>query len=344
MHRIIVAVGVLFTLICLSSSVRAAKPQISNLEWHLTRVGAPTAWAEGATGKGVSILVIDTGLDQTMATTVLYGSVLPLFSPNPLHGKEAIPCPIHHIYYSGPCFKPKLITTANAHTDEEGHGSFVSCEIVCHGLKYNYYGIAPEARVSMAKVFDHGIADPRDIATAIRWGAINRFPIENLSLGSTDPDIGIRDAVKFALSQGTLIVAAAGNDGGDILEYPASYPGVIKVSSTDKWDNISVFSNFGDNTSIASPGDWIFSICPDHPSDINCGGLATLPGTSMSTPLVSGALADLLSLGLTTNQAESALLIGARKWPGQDSDKYGHGILDLQGSIRYAQSQGWINK
>jgi thermitase len=265
---------------------------------------------------------------------------LPSIAISPLHDYKAIPCPPGTNQFIGaPCSVPALIPNPHALIDTYGHGTFVACQIACHGLSYNYYGVAPRAKVAMAKVFLNGGADTRDIAQAIRWGVIHRFPIISMSLGG-NPDGVMEDAVKFALKHGVLVVAAAGNGGYGSLSYPAGYPGVISVAASDRWDHLASFSQYG-YQSITAPGDWIYGIAPMHGSVINCGGLCTWPGTSMSTPEVAGALADLLSVGMTTWQARQALLHGARHWPGMLHYQYGAGILDVSRSLDYAHRMHW---
>lgn len=314
-------------------------PFVSSSMWQLTSIGAQEGWKQGADGHGVHVLVIDTGLDRTEATTVLSGQVLPSLAVNPLH--TDIPCP--GTTPDIQCSLTVLDKNPNptAYVDTVGHGSFVLCEIVCNGQAYNYYGVAPHALAAMARVFDGESADSVDVAYAIRWGAIHRFPIESISLGGP-MDTPTCDAVAFATKRGTLVVAAAGNSG--VFEYnaPGSCVGAIRVSATDQWSHIASWSSFGDDLGVAAPGDFIWSVAPNHRTIINCGGLCLWEGTSMSTPIVSGVLADLLSLGMTTGEARSALYAGANWGQYMTKNKYGHGIINLPRSIAYARGKGWV--
>ncbi len=83
-----------------------------------------------------------------------------------------------------------------------------------------------------------------------------------------------------------MLIAAAGNDASGNLRYPARYPAVIAVGSTNSLDQRSGFSNYGTGLDLVAPGEAIFSTNPG-------GGYGNRTGTSMSTPYVSGLAAIL---------------------------------------------------
>lgn len=279
----------------------------SGNEWHLARIGAQVAWSLGATGKGVRVLVIDTGLDPAVATQVLSGTV----------GR-------------GWSFDPTL----SAHQDLIGHGTFVSSEIGGHGD--GYYGVCPDCTVSMARVFGAGEeATDADITRAIRWGIAQHVQVISMSLGSPDYSAPLAVAVADAAKAGILLFCAAGNSGDPAPNYPAANPGCTAVSATDPWDTVTDWSSYGPDVQLAAPGNLISGYLPFGRNAIGGVGFTTISGTSMATPLVAGAAADLLSLGLSPKVALAALLSGARFPPnGHDADHYGHGILDLTGALR----------
>jgi subtilisin family serine protease len=256
---------------------------------------------------------------------------------NPLHGQKTVPCK-YFVPFSPACTQDVAVANPDAYVDAVGHGSFVSCQIVCDGKEYGYYGVAPGAKVAIAKVFIGEGADSRDIATAIRWGVLYHFPIISMSLGGPADPVEAA-AVAFAIRHHVLVVAASGNSSQPVPGYPAGYPGVISVGASTRWDTVAYFSN--GNPTLVAPGDFIFGIAPMHPTIINCGGFCLWEGTSMATPEVAGALADLLSVGLTPWQAEHALIAGARHWPGMDKSRYGHGIISITNSLAYAHAKHW---
>jgi thermitase len=114
----------------------------------------------------------------------------------------------------------------------------------------------------------------------------------NMSLGSSSGSRTLKAAVKNAWEKGVVLVAAAGNKGGEKPFYPAYYDDyVIAVASTDRNDVKAPSSNYGDWVDVAAPGVSILSTAPDHSSAIWGKGAkvyGTLSGTSMATPHVAG--------------------------------------------------------
>jgi hypothetical protein len=118
---------------------------------------------------------------------------------------------------------------------------------------------------------------------------ISRVRVINMSLGSTSPSAAIEAACNNAFSSGKLLVAAAGNDGNNVTQYPAGYPSVISVGSVDANFTISNFSSFGTNQELTAPGgDGNPPDAGDIWSTYPLNSYAFLPGTSMASPLVSG--------------------------------------------------------
>ena len=93
-----------------------------------------------------------------------------------------------------------------------------------------------------------------DVITGIQYAIDHGADIINLSIGGTEPSKMLNDAIQRAYKAGILVVAAAGNDGENVYDYPAAYDHVLAVSATDETDKIAYFSNYGADIDLAAPG------------------------------------------------------------------------------------------
>jgi subtilisin family serine protease len=156
-----------------------------------------------------------------------------------------------------------------------------------HGI----VGVAPMTKILSAKVLnDEGVGASEDIVAGIRWATEAGADVLSLSLGSPAPDSDIHLALVSAINKGRFVITAAGNEGPDLdtVGYPAGYPEMVAVGSIDRRQRLSRFSSRGRQVDVVAPGDEITSCYPPR-------GFATLSGTSMATPFVSGVVALMLS-------------------------------------------------
>lgn len=183
--------------------------------------------------------------------------------------------------------------------DDNGHGTHVAGLV---GSKT--FGVAKKAHIIAVKCLDgDGSGTSFMIGQAIRFvirevKKSGRTSIINMSLG-TDNDLYIDLLSEKAVNAGIHVVAAAGNlivflftignENKDSCESsPANVESVISVGATDKFDRKAHFSNYGKCVNVFAPGTEMFSTYKDGKTKI-------LDGTSMSSPLVAGALAVTLS-------------------------------------------------
>ncbi|MCC7272314.1 MAG: S8 family serine peptidase [Alphaproteobacteria bacterium] len=175
--------------------------------------------------------------------------------------------------------------------DDNGHGTHVAGTIGAEGGNgIGVAGIAWSVQLMALKFLNaQGSGSTAGAIEALNYAVANGAQISNNSWGGGSFNQGLLDAIGAAGNAGHLFVTAAGNDSRDIdvtPSYPASYApaNLISVASTDAFDALSSFSNYGDVTvDLAAPGSSILSTYK--------GGYAFLSGTSMATPHVTGAAA-----------------------------------------------------
>lgn len=184
--------------------------------------------------------------------------------------------------------------------DDNGHGTHVAGTIAAELNGKSVAGVAPRVRILPVKFLrGDGSGTAEAAIAAINYAVQNGAHILSNSWGGGGRSALMEEAIRNAQNQGVLVVAAAGNESSNNdqrASYPASYPGVISVASSDERDLLSVFSNFGaTSVTLAAPGSNILSTYPGKTQ-------RKLSGTSMATPQVSGALALAMSVNATISR------------------------------------------
>lgn len=210
-------------------------------------------------------------------------------------------------------------------------------------------GVDHRARLLPIRVFGKCGAWSSDIFAALRWAAglaVSGVPanpnparIINLSL-SYEAACGVAEQriIDEVLARGILIVAAGGNDGGDVANVsPASCNGVITVAASDRAGARASFSDVGVAVDITAPGVSILTTYNLGATDPAADWYAFLSGTSFSAPQVSAVLALLRAdrPDATVSQLRQALQAGARPFPDSSCNTSicGAGLLDAEGAI-----------
>jgi len=180
--------------------------------------------------------------------------------------------------------------------------------------------IAPNAKIMPLKAFTaDGGSDLFNILRAIRYAVDNGANVISMSFEISQSSPALQNAIQYALSKNVTIVAASGNDGQQIMVYPAGYNSVVGVGSTSNQDGKSSFTNFGTNSVyVAAPGEGVITTFP--------GGLyAAGWGTSFSAPLVAGEAALILQArpAYKPNDVANAISHGIQ------IPQMGHGRVDL---------------
>ena len=273
------------------------------LPWGIDRVDADVVHANGETGNGADIAIIDTGIDDDH----------PDLQANVGEGYAVETCSGSNCNYDW--------------SDDDGHGTHCAGIADAIDNTEGVVGVSTEATLHAVKVLDSsGSGTFSGVAEGIRWAADQGYDVGSMSLGASSGSSTLRDAVQYANDKGMLQVAAAGNDGpcSDCVGYPAAYSEVVAVSSTDSDDSLSSFSSTGSEVELAAPGGSIYSTV--------IGGYDTYSGTSMACPHVSGAAGQLMANGYSMSEARSRLQNTAEDI-GLSSNEQGHGLLDAEAAI-----------
>ncbi|WP_336344150.1 S8 family peptidase [Halalkalicoccus ordinarius] len=275
------------------------------LPWGIDRVDADVAHHEDETGGGASVSIIDTGIDQEHET----------LDENVVGGRNFVDCPDG----DADC--------ADEWGDDNGHGTHCAGTANALDNGVGVVGTSVEADLYAVKVLDEdGSGTWSDVAAGIEWTADEEIDVGSLSLGGGDSSV-VRDACEYAYGSGTLLVAAAGNDGPrpGSVGYPAAYEECIAVSATDENDDVASFSSRGEEVELAAPGVNVLSSLPGD-------GYDRYDGTSMACPHVSGAGAQLMGEDYTHEGARDRLNATAED-VGLDDTEQGNGLVDVAAAI-----------
>ncbi|HEY9844149.1 MAG: S8 family serine peptidase [Candidatus Sericytochromatia bacterium] len=230
----------------------------------------------------------------------------------------------------------------SAFYDPFGHGTHVAgIAAAVADNQVGVAGVAPRASLFSARVLDeNGEGTNADVVDGIVWAVQSRADILNLSLGSPVSAYAIKQAVEYAVKNGALVVAAMGNEGDESESYPAAWPGVIAVGSTNSKDVRSGFSQFGSWISVSAPGSKILSTLPTYANAFEGKEYGSVSGTSMAAPYVSGLLALIKSVRpeLRPEDYKAILFKGVDDLgpPGFDKE-YGHGRVNLAKALQAAR-------
>lgn len=231
-------------------------------EW-LGITGENSTW-----GSGVRIAVLDTGVQA-------------------------------HSAFSGDIRSINVIDSTSGSTARNGHGTAVASVIVSGDPLTP--GVAPGAELLSVRIADDdGRSDSFLLAKGIVAAVDAGAKLINISMGSFGDSALVRNAIEYARSGGSLIVAAAGNNGIGQVAYPAANDGVIAVGAVDALGSHLDFSNRGEEVDISAPGYGVNAAWTGNQA-------ASMTGTSFSTPIVTGAIAAIMteysSVKLTPAQA-----------------------------------------
>ncbi|MDG5760465.1 S8 family serine peptidase [Natronococcus sp. A-GB1] len=220
-------------------------------------------------------------------------------------------------------------------SEGEDHGTHVGG--IAAGVTDNgtgHAGISNCSMLSARALDDSGGGSLSDIADAIQWSADQGAEIINLSLGGGGYSSTMDDACQYAFDAGSLPIAAAGNDHGGSVSYPAAYDTVVAVSSLDENESLSSFSNTGPEIELAAPGSNVLSA-------VNWDDYDEYSGTSMASPVAAGVAGLALSAheGLSNEDLRDHLRATAVDI-GLPEDEQGSGRVDADNAVNTDPGDG----
>lgn len=321
-------------------------------QWHYPLIDLPAAWETTVGDSAVTVAVIDSGVlsghpdlrDQLVAG---YDFVRNPLSAGDGDGIDPIPEDLGNLRSPGP---------------SAYHGTHVAGTVAAAGDNaIGVAGVAYGTRIMPLRVLgDGGAGTGYDVSQGIRYaaglandsGTLPSQPADviNLSLGGGPFSQAQQQLFEQVRSQGTIVVAAAGNEASTVPQYPASYEGVLSVSAVDINRQLAPYSSRGSSIDLAAPGgnnstDFNGDGYPDGVLSTGGSGGPTpefaytfLNGTSMAAPHVAGVMALMRSVNpqLSPEDIDSLLSSGALTddtgTPGRD-DNYGHGIINAYKAV-----------
>ncbi len=241
---------------------------------YLKTVNVPAAWEETTGSQDVVVAVLDSGVDA------------------------------QHPDLAGRLVAGRNVVARNDDTaDPGGHGTMMAGilgAVTNNGL--GIAGVAWAAKIMPVKVTKpSGLATDGDVAAGIIWAVDNDADVISISLSAPIKNNNVmQDAVNYATARDVLVVAAAGNHGSDVPEYPGASRGVVAVGATDASGHRTPFSNFGGWVDVNAPGVELITTKPGSRD------FTTVSGTSAATALVAGVAVLLRTAHPHANQADIA--------------------------------------
>ncbi|MBB4798195.1 hypothetical protein HNP32_001939 [Brevundimonas bullata] len=282
----------------------------------MANTGAITAWQTGATGRGITVGVVDSGIKlnhQDLAANI---------SPNSID----------------------IVAGRGQPQGADSHGTRVSSVIAAPFNGFGTVGVAFNATILSIRADISECNDPdnavcfrgSDLANALDYAVANGAKVINLSLGGEGPlGFAFEAALQRAINAGVVFAIASGNEAGANPEWPGRYAsdarfagGIIVTGAHDSANQIADFSNragISQSWFLSAPGVSVVVDC----EDTSCW---RVNGTSFASPAVAGALALLLEAfpNLTGRQAVEILLRTGREAGDLGADVvYGRGLLDI---------------
>lgn len=231
--------------------------RVQEVPWGVKKINAASIWTSREKQK-VKVAILDSGIDKEHKD--LKGKIKGEFNP---------------------------INMTLTSDDDVGHGTAIAGIIAAKDNSFGLVGIAPDTEIYSVKVLNSkGKGSLDNLVKAIEWCIDNNIQVINLSFGLSKDKPLLRGAIDKAVNSGIIIVAAAGNNYGGDVDYPAAYEKVLSINAVDRNNKIANFSPKG-KIDFSAPG-------VDIPILSLNNGYKTESGTSLAAAHVTGVISLIL--------------------------------------------------
>ncbi|MGH0515850.1 S8 family peptidase [Bacillus cereus] len=270
-------------------------PQEQLIPWNVNYIKAPTLHKLGLSGKKIKIGIIDSGIADHKDLNVVDGI--------------------------------NILDHNSNFRDDFGHGTKVAGVIGALNNSYGLVGVAPDSNLYAIKVLNSkGKGSISNVVSGIEYAIEKNLDIVNLSLQTTTNNSVLKKTIEKAYENNIVIVAAAGNKGGDkgsnTVTYPALYDEVISVGAINHNGKRYALSSIG-QIDLVAPGEYVYTTVLDDMYFL-------YHGTSMATPHVVGVAALLLEHNSSLKNRDIKNILMNSATDIGDFEIYGKGVLNAE--------------
>lgn len=221
---------------------------------NLKQIHVPEVHENQFYGDGIKVAVFDTGIDTESTELRIAGGA-------------------------------SFVDNEPDYDDNNGHGTMVAGILAALNDDTGLVGVAPNVKLYAVKVLDEqGSGSYSQVIAALEWAVANDIDIVSMSFAGRSDSRALREAIQLANNNGVLLIGAAGNNGSDIVSFPALYEQVISVGAVDQYNKPAYFTNRG-KVDLVAPGVHVSGLT------LTKGAYTSGSGTSFAVPFVTGVAA-----------------------------------------------------